>query len=112
MNKKWYLMMTSILLAAMVSVGCNNADPDPAPPENNDTGVEENGTNENGANQNGTNENGANNDANDIIEGEENIPGVDENDTMNKDDENDANKDPEDPIEDAEDIGDNNNKDE
>jgi hypothetical protein len=99
MNKKWYLMMTSILLAAMVSVGCNNVDPDPAPPEN---GVEENGTNENGAN----------NDANDIIEGEENIPGVDENDTMNKDDENDANKDPEDPIEDAEDIGDNNNKDE
>ncbi|OAS82532.1 MULTISPECIES: hypothetical protein [Metabacillus] len=96
MNKKWYLMMTSILLAAMVSVGCNNADPDPAPPED-DTGVEENG---------------ANNDANDIIEGEENVPGVDENDTMNKDDENDADPDPEDPIEDAEDMGDNNNKDE
>jgi hypothetical protein len=101
MNKKWYLMMTSILLAAMVSVGCNNADPDPAPPED-DAGVEENGTHENGTN----------NDANDIIEGEENVPGVDENDTINKDDENDAKTDPEDPIEDAEDMGDNNNKDE
>jgi PBP1b-binding outer membrane lipoprotein LpoB len=80
MNKKWFLMFTSILLAAMVSAGCN-ADPDPAPP-----GEDEN-----------------------VIE--ETVPGVDENDTMNKDDENDANTDPEDVIEDAEDM-DPDNKDE
>ncbi|KKI92458.1 hypothetical protein WQ54_08760 [Bacillus sp. SA1-12] len=109
MKKKWLLMFISILLAAFVSVGCNNADLDPAPPEdNNGTNNNDNGTNNN---DDGTNNND-NNNLDDAIEGEENIPGVDKNDTMNKDDENDAAPDPEDPIEDAEDLGDKNNKDE
>lgn len=39
-------------------------------------------------------------------------PGVDENDTMNKDDEKDKERDPEDPAEDPEDMGDRDRKDE
>ena len=38
-------------------------------------------------------------------------PGVDQNDTINKDDENDNDPDPEDPIEDPEDLRDKNRKD-
>lgn len=39
-------------------------------------------------------------------------PGVDQNDTINKDDENDKDPDPEDPVEDPKDMGDQDNKDE
>jgi PBP1b-binding outer membrane lipoprotein LpoB len=89
MSKKWFLMITSILLAAMVSVGCN-ADPDPAPPEDGQ-------------------------DTETVPEvddqDQEDVPGVDEGDTMNKDDEKDANPDQEDVIEDPEDM-DQDNKDE
>lgn len=88
MNKKWFLMLTTILLSAMLSVGCA-VDPDPAPPED---AIEDEGTVPNGD--------------------EETVPGVDENNTINQDDENDADRDPEDPIEDPEDINDANNKDE
>lgn len=97
-------MLTGILLSAIMVVGCN-VDPDPAPPDDN------NGVNENGAN-NGNGANNNDNNTDDIIEGEGNIPGVDENDNMLKDDENDADPDPEDPIEDPEDIGDKDRKDE
>jgi hypothetical protein len=97
MNKKWFFMLIGIFLSAML-VGCN-VDPDPAPPEDN------NGVDENGANNNDNN-------ADDIIEGEENIPGVDEDDNMFKDDEEDADPDPEDLIEDPEDIQDKDNLDE
>ncbi|MGM0875817.1 MAG: hypothetical protein ACQEWV_13735 [Bacillota bacterium] len=94
MNKKWFLMFTSILLAAVVSVGCN-VDPDPAPPEDaNEETVP------------GDNENNTNN------QDDATVPGVDENDTMNQDDEKDANRDPEDVIEDAKDMNDEDNKDE
>jgi hypothetical protein len=81
MNKKWFLMMTSILFAVMISVGCN-ANPDPAPPDD------------------------------DVIENGDNVPGVDKNDTIMDDDENDSDPDSEDIIEDPEDIGDRDNRDE
>jgi hypothetical protein len=110
MNKKWFLMFTSILFAALVSVGCNNADPDPAPPEdaNKETvpGDENNTNNQDDATVPGDDENNTNNQDDAIV------PGVDENDTINQDDEKDADRDPEDVIEDAEDMGDKDNKDE
>ncbi|WP_175640408.1 hypothetical protein [Metabacillus schmidteae] len=94
MNNKWILMLVGLVFSAMIAAGCN-AEPDPAPPadDQNQVDQEDNTTDNNG----------------DI---EENVPGVDEDDTMTKDDENDKDPDPEDPIEDAEDMGDNNNKDE
>lgn len=70
-------MLTSVFFSALILAGCNVEDnQDPAPPEEEQ-----------------------NNDT-------ENVPGVDENDTINKDDEEDAESDPEDPIEDPEDMND------
>ncbi|MGM0878921.1 MAG: hypothetical protein ACQEWV_30735 [Bacillota bacterium] len=96
MNKKWFFMLTGIFLSAMMLLGCN-LNPDPAPPEEDQNQVDEdlNDTND----LNGDTEN-------------DNLPGVDEDDNMFKDDEEDADPDPEDPIEDPEDIGDKDNKDE
>ena len=42
----------------------------------------------------------------------DNVPGVDENDNMFKDDEKDNDPDPEDAVEDMEDMGDRDNRDE
>ena len=42
----------------------------------------------------------------------DNVPGVDENDNMFKDDEKDNDPDPEDAVEDIEDMGDRDNRDE
>ena len=52
-----------------------------------------------------------NNDVNDDLN-TDNVPGVDENDNMFKDDEKDNDPDPEDAVEDMEDMGDRNNRDE
>lgn len=87
MNKKWFNVLTSVFFSALLLVGCNVNDQDPAPPEED---------------QNNETENAPEEEGNDT----ENLPGVDENDTMNKDDEEDAEKDPEDPVEDPEDMND------
>ncbi|WP_419182802.1 hypothetical protein [Metabacillus fastidiosus] len=86
MNNKWLLMLVSICLSIMMLVGCN-ANNDPAPTEN-DQNVDQND------------------------DDTDNLPGVDKDDNMLKDDEKDNDPDPEDPVEDAEDMGDNDNKDE
>ena len=87
-------MLVGVIFSAMIAAGCN-AEPDPAPPADDQNQVDQ---------EDNTNDNNG-----DI---EENVPGVDEDDTMTKDDEKDADPDPEDPIEDAEDMGDKDNKDE
>ena len=51
------------------------------------------------------------NDVNDDLN-TDNVPGVDENDNMFKDDEKDNDPDPEDAVEDMEDMGDRDNRDE
>lgn len=126
MNNKWILMLVGLVFSAMIAAGCN-AEPDPAPPaddqnqvdqENNTNDATDNNGNTEGNNNGGGtgnngntegNNNGGTTDNNGNTEG--NVPGVDENDTMTKDDEKDKDTDPEDPIEDAKDMGDENNKD-
>ncbi|KAA9027760.1 hypothetical protein [Niallia endozanthoxylica] len=100
MNKKCFLILVGTVLSAMLITGCNNNDQDP-PPEDNNNVIE----------NDDMNNNNGNNDQNNNLD-PENIPGVDEDDNMLKDDENDNDPDPEDPIEDAEDMGNGNKKDE
>ena len=94
MNKKWLIMLTGILFSAML-VGCNG-DQNPPPPEEDQNQVDEDV-----------------NDTNDLNDDTENnnLPGVDEDDNLMKDDEKDTDPDPEDPIEDPEDMQDENNLD-
>jgi hypothetical protein len=93
MNKKWFISLISACLSAMMLVGCNaDQNPPPEEPNGDQTPVDENINDTNGDN--------------------DQAPGVDENDTINKDDENDADPDPEDVVEDPEDINDADNKDE
>ncbi|TVX82989.1 hypothetical protein FQP34_05260 [Peribacillus simplex] len=80
-NDKKWLLMLIGTFLSVMLAGCN-VDPDPAPPE-----VDAPADNEN------------------------DIPGVDDNDNMNKDNEEDNDSDPEDPIEDPVDIQDEDNKD-
>jgi len=94
MNNKWILMLVGLVFSAMIAAGCN-AEPDPAPPADDQNQVDQ---------ENGTTDNDVNTD--------DNLPGVDEDDTMTKDDEKDTDPDQEDVIEDVEDMGDKNNKDE
>jgi hypothetical protein len=99
MNKKWFVTLIGICLSFMMLVGCNaDQNPPPEEPNGDQTPVDDNTNNGNNGN-NGNNDN-------------DQAPGVDENDTINKDDENDADPDPEDVIEDPKDITDPNNKDE
>ncbi|MBM7662498.1 hypothetical protein JOC85_003305 [Bacillus mesophilus] len=39
MNKKWFMLLTSSLLAAFLLTGCATDDPDPAPPGTEDDGM-------------------------------------------------------------------------
>jgi hypothetical protein len=90
MNRKWLLTITTIFLSTMMIMGCNfNQD---RQNDQNQDNIEE------------TN-------YNDAERGNDNSPGVDENDNMLKDDERDRDPDPEDPIEDPEDMGDRDRRD-
>lgn len=95
MNKKRFLTLTCAFLSAIMLMGCNDAEEQT--PEK-DQIEEQAPTEDNNLNENTDPET-------------EEAPGVDENDTINKDDEKDANPDPEDPVEDPEDTADKDNKD-
>ncbi|MGM0879266.1 MAG: hypothetical protein ACQEWV_32695 [Bacillota bacterium] len=71
MNKKWFLMLTSLFLSAMMLVGCN-IDPDPAPPE------EKQNIDQNQVEEDLNDTNNLNGDT----EPENEMPGDDENDTI------------------------------
>ncbi|WP_338453020.1 hypothetical protein R4Z09_14800 [Niallia oryzisoli] len=85
-NKLNKLILAGTVLSAMLIAGCNNNDQDPPPEDNNNMIVNDDMNNNNG-----------NNDQNNNLNSE-NLPGVDEDDNMFKDDENDKDPDPEDSI--------------
>lgn len=105
MNKKRYLIMTSIFLSALMVVGCNaNQDPNPQDGQNQ---VDENG--------NADNIDKMNDHIDDTTEDVDDINGDKENEMPSRIDEDnnaeeDAVPDPEDPVGDLEDLKDENKR--
>lgn len=91
MLKKWFITLMAASLSMALLAGCNNDNDDlnPPPPPNtiDETPIDD-------------------------VDRNDHLPGVDENDTMLKDDEDDLQPDPEDVVEDVEDMRDADNKDE
>jgi len=121
MNRKIYLILTSVFLSSMILMGCNaNDDRDDVNRRNMNTPVNyENDMNDVDLNNddvyrdNDLRNNGLRNDVrNDIRDNDMNAPGVDEDDNILRDDENDNDPDPEDIIEDPKDMIDNDKRDE
>lgn len=122
MNRKIYLIITSVFLSSLVLIGCNaNDDRDdrrrnmnaPMNYENDINDVDLNNDDiyrDNDLRNNDLRDNDLRD--NDLRDNDINAPGVDNDDNILRDDENDNNPDPEDIIEDPKDIIDKDRKDE
>ena len=93
MHKKLLLMLTTIFFSTMIITGCNFDQNGPEDQNQMNEDIEETNFPNDGTDNN-------------------NLPGVDENDNMLRDDEKDRDPDQEDPIEDPRDMGDEDRRDE
>lgn len=121
MNKKIYFILTSVFLSSLILMGCNaNDDRDDVNRRNMNTPVNyENDINDVDLNNddvyrdNDVRKNGLRNDVrNNVRDNDMNVPGVDKDDNLLREDENDKNFDSEDMIEDPKDMTDRDKRDE